>query len=182
MYGPDSYKLKLKVSTDGGNTWSTLNTHNGDQGNTWHKVSGTLPPQYETATTMFRFTARSGNGVYSDIGLDNFKLLTNSPHSVHKNGNASSEESSIALQSPTLTCYPNPNQGRLHVDFESPTEGNTRISVMDLTGRVLLSLDKDCFSGVNQFQLDLSQLPNGTYLLRANQQGKSYHQTLILSR
>jgi|GEM_PF-1637984 len=70
MNGSEIGDLTLEATTDGGQTWNTLFTLSGDQGDQWHKKY--LPLWlYDGATTQFRFVGKKGAGSRGDIALDN---------------------------------------------------------------------------------------------------------------
>jgi hypothetical protein len=63
-----------------------------------------------------------------------------------------------------LSIYPNPASERLFVEG---TVRNELVEILDLTGRVVVS------SNYNQNGIDVSELPSGSYLVKANSQRKS---------
>jgi Secretion system C-terminal sorting domain len=61
-----------------------------------------------------------------------------------------------------FTAYPNPVVGAMTIDFTEPVATATRLQVLDLSGRVVLT---DAVRGQSG-QLDTSALPGGIYSLR----------------
>lgn len=61
-----------------------------------------------------------------------------------------------------FTAYPNPVAGAMTIDFANPVATTTRLEVLDLSGRVVLT---EAVRGQNG-QLDTSALPGGIYSLR----------------
>src|SRR5262249_2360079 len=59
----------------------------------------------------------------------------------------------------SFTCYPNPAHSLLAVECSSPS----RIELFDVLGRVIV----DKMSSVEASTLDVSMLPSGSYILRA---------------
>lgn len=67
--------------------------------------------------------------------------------------------------------YPNPSSGIINLVFSNHPEKGTEIQLMDLTGRVVKSGTLPITtSGNTTFQLDLSNLLPGIYLLKSNDQ------------
>jgi hypothetical protein len=66
-----------------------------------------------------------------------------------------------------LDCvlYPNPNNGIFNLDYLSTSNDNLKISICDLTGKVVLSRDWKTVVGTNILPLDLSQVAKGTYVV-----------------
>jgi|GEM_PF-3697823 len=65
-----------------------------------------------------------------------------------------------------LDVYPNPSKGLVNIKFATPQSDGLEMTLFDYTGKRVLSIPE--FVGG---PLDLSQLPNGTYLLRMVEQG-----------
>lgn len=69
MYGSDMGTLFLEASTDGGSTWSTVWSETGDQGDAWKVVQQSLA-SYDNSAVWLRFRAVIGQGINSEMGLD----------------------------------------------------------------------------------------------------------------
>jgi len=94
MYGADMGSLKMQVSIDGGNTWSlNLMTLSGDQGMGWKQIIFDMIDYRGETNLVFRLEAESSIGWFSDICIDNFRVLdmTTSPLDVYINLNLSSD-------------------------------------------------------------------------------------------
>jgi hypothetical protein len=70
--------ISVDVSTDNGQSWSSLLYAAGDQGNTWYNVELDLS-QYASAATKIRFFATIGYGYRSDIAIDKVEILGSTP-------------------------------------------------------------------------------------------------------
>jgi hypothetical protein len=66
---------------------------------------------------------------------------------------------------PQLRVYPNPAEGDLNVEITAIQTGNYEIRLLDLPGRLLRELKGETDAGVRIVQLDLGDIPEGTYLL-----------------
>ena len=84
-----------------------------------------------------------------------------------------SEETKVGIE---FSFYPNPARSVLNITIES-LEGSSssNISVLDLSGRIV----KNETTISNQYQLDIEDLPNGSYFLRIIQNGNIFHQKWI---
>lgn len=71
-----------------------------------------------------------------------------------------------------LKCYPNPANSIIYWDEQLET---TTVQLMDITGKVVLTAS-------NQNQLDVSNLPNGLYVLIANnsKENKQHQQRIVV--
>ena len=71
----------------------------------------------------------------------------------------------IALSDFHLKVYPNPSHGILTAEFENDASGYARLNVFDASGKIVFSRMVEVKEGANTFQLDLSSLNSGSYLL-----------------
>jgi hypothetical protein len=76
---------------------------------------------------------------------------------------------SEALQS-TAILYPNPTEGKTTLKFESNIDTQYSLSVIDLTGRVVLTESIAAVEGLNMHELDLSTFAKGMYMVRLENQ------------
>jgi bacillolysin len=67
-----------------------------------------------------------------------------------------------------IRLYPNPVSENLNLEFTTEKTGEAQLQVFDLVGRQVLSEKIQAFSGKNQRQLGMSNLPGGQYFLRLN--------------
>lgn len=65
----------------------------------------------------------------------------------------------------SLSLFPNPVQSTLNLVFEAQNSETYTLNVTDLTGRRLISSQRNTTAGANLTQLDVSQLLPGFYLL-----------------
>ncbi|MDX2134610.1 MAG: MopE-related protein [Saprospiraceae bacterium] len=63
-------KLELQVSTNGGQSWSTIRTWNGNQEKAWKREYLRLEA-YDGQTVQLQFVATGALGAYGDIAMDN---------------------------------------------------------------------------------------------------------------
>lgn len=62
--------LAFQASTDGGQTWTTVKTWNGNQGKLWRREYVNLDA-YDGQVTVFQFIATGVFGPYGDVAMDN---------------------------------------------------------------------------------------------------------------
>lgn len=77
-----------------------------------------------------------------------------------------------------LQVYPNPTAGMLNVTYTSE-KGTTQMSLLDLSGRVIMSQSFKSVAGENTQQLDLSRIAKGAYMLNV-QTHSGNHQVKIV--
>lgn len=74
MYGTAVGTLVLEATTDD-NTWNSLWSQSGNQGNQWNAVDVSLD-SYAGGTVKLRFVGTTGNGWSSDIAIDDLSVST----------------------------------------------------------------------------------------------------------
>ena len=80
-----------------------------------------------------------------------------------------------------LSFRPNPTNGLLFVDVDPLQATNLELSISNLLGATVLRQGHSV-SSATQLMLDLSDQPNGVYLVRVKGAGRAVHQRVILSR
>jgi hypothetical protein len=76
------------------------------------------------------------------------------------------------VASVNATLYPNPTSGKTTVKFESANSAKYVISVVDVTGRVIISDEVSASEGINMHELDLTGVAKGMYLVRMETTGE----------
>jgi hypothetical protein len=67
-----------------------------------------------------------------------------------------------------LSVFPNPASGEMNIEFLMEKAGEFRANIVNLQGVVVLKFSKpDCPPGLHKVTIDLSDLPNGAYMLKA---------------
>ncbi|ROI00660.1 fibronectin type III domain-containing protein [Chryseobacterium daecheongense] len=150
---PSTYdNNKLTVEVNDGNGWVSVfsDTTNSNQ---WRTVEIPLAASYIGATIQVRFTVDknvNGNGYfYDDVLLDNIN--------VKQNPNLATSEVSAAQNK--VKVYPNPFKDVLNIADMKDVKS---VTVMDLTGRVVKTIDNPTK------QLHLGELSAGLYLVTVN--------------
>lgn len=71
----------------------------------------------------------------------------------------------------TMTAFPNPAKDRVQIRFDHLDFGDINIQVSNLQGLRLIERDYSVGGGSESFEMDLSHLPSGLYILTAKQKG-----------
>ena len=71
------------------------------------------------------------------------------------------------IENVSLNCkvsyFPNPVKDKLHIRFESSTDGIINIRIVNTLGQTLIYQKADASDGTNEFTIDCSFLPSGLY-------------------
>ncbi len=79
----------------------------------------------------------------------------------------------------SIKLYPNPVKSSVTVDYSSAVNEEILVTITDVTGRVVYTEQNNAAQGENQFNLDLSSLPQGSYFIRLESNSNTSIQTII---
>lgn len=82
-------------------------------------------------------------------------------------GNSISEANDVF----SLKLYPNPTEGSTNLDVNSREAGIANIEVYSITGALVMSSTKSISVGMNRVAVDLTAVPAGVYLIKADING-----------
>lgn len=77
-----------------------------------------------------------------------------------------------------MSVYPNPSHGQVNLQINQYV-GKVTIQIIDISGRVVLKFKNEEFNTVKT--LDLSRLPKGVYILKANGDDLDFSEKIILN-
>ena len=80
--------------------------------------------------------------------------------------NSSAGANEIIGASNAVIVYPNPTQGDLFVDVSSSVTTRATFKVMDMTGKVVKTIQSDLNEGLNKITVNVNELANGMYMLK----------------
>ncbi len=85
-------------------------------------------------------------------------------------------------QSQAMTCYPNPAANEIKINFNSNETTVYSVEFMDITGRVIHQETKWSTIGLQSWNLNTSNLPNGMYMLSLQSAKGRQTQSVIINR
>jgi hypothetical protein len=77
-----------------------------------------------------------------------------------------------------IKVYPNPANDHLTIEIAGAEAAHRNISITDLAGRIVYTLA----TGLNSIELDISNLPEGVYILNVNSGNKNSWNRIVVSR
>ncbi len=177
--------LEIDATTSGGVRWTkiggisgsslsnagTINTEfKPTSASQWVSRSINIPAAYRTGNTFFRFRYWPGNAG-NNFYMDNLHLM---PFAAAVN--------ELSLDGSSFGIYPNPASNQFSIVYTAGTEGFARLSIKDLTGRVVYDSKKNCTPGTQvQELLDRSIVPYaGLYLVTLIVDGHVSTQKLVV--
>ncbi len=177
--------LKAKISTDCGNTWTTIYSNGGSTMATapvngatffvptaaqWSTTAIPLAAYANAPQVLVKFWGKSNVG--NRLFLDNINLQQTSPLSV-KNTEAVNLEFEI---------YPNPATDEATVFVKAAVNAEVKISVMNSIGQLVYSNDHKLNIGSNNVNFDCKNLAAGVYIITLQSENKKQTKKLIISK
>ena len=79
--------------------------------------------------------------------------------------------------------YPNPtSSGLFNLEYSSTKNKNLEVTVLDMSGKVVLSRIENIISGMNQMSFDLSSFQNNIYFIEINDGLTSVHKKIVIQK
>jgi hypothetical protein len=79
----------------------------------------------------------------------------------------------------SFTAYPNPAHNMLTIKIDSELKGDYQIALTDITGRLVLSENKNAEDGIKTVDIDLSKLPSAVYMLEVKSSVESWNMKVV---
>lgn len=134
---------------------------------------------YFRSQTVTLSTESLNNGIYlTSVSLDS---TTHNNRIIKDGGTTTTFKLQItvsSLASDELILYPNPTNSELAITLKS-TASQINFSLHDLDGKTLLEKNIENESGIINWQLNLSELANGVYIMRTKSTNGELSQRLI---
>lgn len=80
-----------------------------------------------------------------------------------------------------IDVYPNPSSGLFDVEVISETQGNLKLTVLELLGRMVYKSISE-IQGSTHFPVVLKELPNGQYILKIEAGGLVQIKRIVVTR
>ena len=78
-----------------------------------------------------------------------------------------------------LSLFPNPTTGLTEVIFNSYSQGQVMLNVIEVDGKTIVNTKLDAVRGGNRFDLDLTNESHGIYVVTITSKDKVYRSRLI---
>jgi hypothetical protein len=139
----------------------------------WQEIYSELPSGLEQHET-YTFEYLDGS---ADFGTNYYRLrLIDYDGSVEYSNvlESSCKEPQIKME-----VYPNPTSNFVTIDFFTESGEEMQYELNDIMGRIVKKGTQEVTNGGSKFELDLSGLPVGTFLLTLSQDGSSVKKKII---
>ena len=143
--------------------------------NIGYNDSITMPDSASIKIAAFYYNSTDGSSLIVDnLGFDGF---------YDNNGYAEVPVIGLTGAIASLSLYPNPNNGALHVDYCSPLTEEISLTVYDLSGRVLYTEQRNSTANdKTEFNLNLPDLSSSVYLVNVRSRSVSVTSRFVVAK
>jgi hypothetical protein len=168
MFGSnDMGSIALEASNDNGESWVTIWSETGNQGNQWLSQNIDLSA-YTGNSVQLRFNRLTGGTWQADIAIDNINLSSSVAPVAQEVVVDDLSQDTITTIENTVKFYPNPAGANVNVDLGldiSNGSVDVTMSIYDLTGKVVQQSRWTIDTITSQKRINISGLSDGIYMI-----------------
>lgn len=171
VYPYDKGNLNLLISLDGGENWSAplWNEEVEDEFLSFEWMTTELMLDVyageQSVLFAFQYVGKDASTIY----LDNFSIIED-------DGNVTSVAS---FEKESLSVYPVPAREQLYISYVSPETRSVKMTITNIVNQTVQAEVLNTLSGKNEFEIDISDLPTGVYLVMLDT-GKQVETTKVV--
>jgi hypothetical protein len=173
-----SYNQTLKVH--GFQAWGIMDydiySGNGD----WQYYAIPIGQFYTGDYDRFFFVADHDSGQHN--GNSYFRNVKIHEGNGCSDGAQEGEETGTVQEEFNLRLYPNPASDQFQLNFSAKDNSNYTVQVFNMMGQQVKQLNIETSAGVNSAQINVSELPQGTYLLKMGDGENLISERLVITR
>ena len=144
--------------------------------NNWTVSNGTITAGQ--GSTNIDVTWGSGTGTVT-VNASN-GCGTSSTRSQSYSGISCRDEETFNVQRSKFNVYPNPVHDIVTVSVDEKNQTNYTIQLMDAAGRTVLTEIAEATPGMNIYELNLSQLSKGIYMVEIKSSDESWKKKVVV--
>ena len=92
------------------------------------------------------------------------------------------DESGVLPETGDIRLYPNPASNQLQIQFSSKKSDQATLEIFNLMGQMVKQVNVETSPGKNSIQVNVSELPQGTYLLKMGEEDLLISERLVITR
>jgi hypothetical protein len=82
-----------------------------------------------------------------------------------------------------ISLYPNPSRGKVYLQIGNMGNPSLNIQLFNLQGKIIKDIYQAVgLTGIRSYELDMTGLPDGMYMLRVNDSGKTWSEKIVLRK
>ncbi len=80
-----------------------------------------------------------------------------------------------------VSLFPNPTRGNIQLNFDAASDHNSELKIQNTLGVIVKELNLAAYAGNNFYDVNLSNLPNGNYILSLKSKDQIVHKKFVVS-
>ncbi len=176
--GTISYNRTFKVH--GSQVWGYTNYDNYSGNGSWQYYAIPVGQYYTGDFDRLFFVADHDSGQHNgNAYFRNVKI-----HEGNGCGSGLQEDgaSDVLPEAADVAVFPNPASHELQVVFNTQTEGRYSLDIFNMMGQLVKQVNMETTPGQNSIQINVSELPQGTYLLKMGEGNNRINERLVITR
>jgi hypothetical protein len=151
-------------------------------GNVYHPTTTYTLPAQEYFYATYTYMPSSGKILVMGVNGSNTSYFTGTDKTYILTPQITLGVKESSVQSHEMTCYPNPAANEIKLNFNSNETTLYNLEFIDITGRVIQQETKWSNNGLQTWNLNTSNLPNGMYLLSVQSAKGRQTKSVIIDR
>ncbi len=140
----------------------------------------TLTDQYGCNAVCTAIIDCSANSPVFVRSTSNDDTIVSSSNSVIPDESLAFDHESFNLED--VKAWPNPTTGRMNMSIDAQQDGILQVGIYNLLGQEVRREEVNCHRGQNNWMIDLSDMRDGSYLIRISTGEKSFTKVIDLLR
>ncbi|KAA3635832.1 MAG: T9SS C-terminal target domain-containing protein [Bacteroidetes bacterium] len=173
-----SYNRTFKVH--GSQSWGYMNfdTYSGNGG--WQYFAIPIGQFYTGDFDRFFFVADHDSGQHN--GNSYFRNVKIHEGNGCGSGIQEGGENDVLPEVGDVRLFPNPASDQLQMNFFSKSEDQYTLNIFNMMGQLVKQVNVETSPGKNNLQINVSELPQGTYLLKMGEENVVISERLVITR
>jgi hypothetical protein len=176
--GTISYNKTFKVH--GSQAWGYMDYDNYSGGGNWQYYAIPVGQFYTGDFDRLFFVADHDSGQHN--GNAYFRNVKIHEGSGCGSGLQEDGESDVLPESESVEIFPNPASHELQINFNSKTEGQYSLDIFNMMGQLVKQINVEKTPGNNSILINVSDLSQGTYLLKMGEGDNRINKRLVITR
>lgn len=176
--GTISYNLTVKVH--GSQAWGIMNYDNYSGNGDWQYYAIPVGQFYTGEFDRFFFVADHDSGQHN--GNSYFRNVKIHEGTGCGSGIQEDGESGVLPETGRVQLFPNPAGDQVQINFNSKENSHSSIQIFNVMGQMVKQVNLETSPGKNSSAVNVSDLPQGTYLLKMGEGDDMVSERLVITR
>jgi hypothetical protein len=171
-YAMDTTFMDFTIDALDSTTISTI-------GNNWFKLLGGMPPAYEVDDSLVYFVSDQESSIWKLV----FEYYSSGEGKIGFRKMLVEDNSAISeipgMATGNIAISPNPANANTQLLFTADKSGMAELNIVNLSGQMVSRRNISCIPGLNNTNIDVSNLPAGVYMVTLRSENTLLRNKLI---